>query len=117
MEYKPILPYSRPLSLSAISVAPEEECAYAGLVLRVRGFGGTLKSVSADTKGDPQAVRSHAQITLSLLDGPFGKAIMDNGWADKAMIEHLKQVIQEWGEHPDAFFANVHVEVIGWKPD
>jgi SAM-dependent methyltransferase len=85
-------------------------------ILREAGFGSTLKSVSADTKGDPQAVRSHAQITRSLLDGPFGKAIIDNGWADKAMVEHLKQAIQEWGEHPDAFFANVHVEVIGWKP-
>jgi SAM-dependent methyltransferase len=86
-------------------------------ILREAGFSSTLKTVSADTKGDPQAVRSHARITLSLLEGPFGRAIMDHGWADRATVEHLKQDIQEWGEHPDAFFANVHVEVIGWKPD
>jgi SAM-dependent methyltransferase len=85
-------------------------------ILREAGFSGTLKSVSADTKGDPQSVRSHARITLSLLDGPFGKAIVDNGWADRPTLEHLKHNIQEWGEHPDAFFANVHVEAIGWKP-
>lgn len=48
-------------------------------ILREAGFGSTLKSVSADTKGDPQAVRSHAQITRSLLDGPFGKASSTTG--------------------------------------
>jgi hypothetical protein len=31
-------------------------------------------------------------------------------------VEYLKDSIREWGEHPDAYFANVHVEVIGWKP-
>jgi hypothetical protein len=28
-------------------------------------------------------------------------------------IERLKGAIRAWGEHPDSFFANVHVEVIG----
>jgi SAM-dependent methyltransferase len=85
-------------------------------ILREAGFGGTIKSVSADTKGDPEATRSHAEITLSLLDGPFGRDIVDKDWADRRTVERLKESIREWGEHPDAFFANVHVEVIGWKP-
>ncbi len=51
-------------------------------ILREAGFTGTLKSVSADTKGDPASVRSHAEITISLLDGPFGRAIVDNGWGE-----------------------------------
>jgi ubiquinone/menaquinone biosynthesis C-methylase UbiE len=85
-------------------------------ILRQAGFISTIKSVSADTKGNPEAARSHAGITISLLDGPFGRDIVANGWADESEVEHLKESIQEWGEHPDAFFANVHVEVIGWKP-
>jgi hypothetical protein len=84
-------------------------------ILREAGFTGALKSVSADTKADPEAVRSHAQTTIFLLDGPLGQDILENGWADGAAIERLKRSILEWGEHPDAFFANVHVEVIGWK--
>jgi hypothetical protein len=36
VEYKPILPYSGRLSLSAISVVPGEECARAGLVLTIQ---------------------------------------------------------------------------------
>ncbi len=85
-------------------------------ILREAGFTNTIKRVSADTKGDPEATRSHADITISLLDGPFGRDIVDNGWADQYTVEQLKESIREWGEHPDAFFANVHVEVIGWKP-
>jgi ubiquinone/menaquinone biosynthesis C-methylase UbiE len=85
-------------------------------ILREAGFTGTIKSVSADTKGNPEGTRSHAGITISLLDGPFGRDIVHNGWADRATVERLKESIREWGEHPDAFFANVHVEVIGWKP-
>jgi hypothetical protein len=62
-------------------------------------------------------VHSHARITISLLNGPFGQSILEHGWADQAIVERLKESIRAWGEHPDAFFATVHVEVIGWKPD
>ncbi len=84
-------------------------------ILREAGFVRTEKSVSADTKGTPEAVRSHADITLSLLDGPFGKAIVENAWGDLALVDRLKDGIREWAAHPDAFFANVHVEVVGFK--
>ncbi len=85
-------------------------------ILREAGFIDIVKSVSADTKGTPEAVRSHAEISIFLLDGPFGHDIVDKGWADKATVERLKKDFHAWGEHPDSFFANVHVEVIGWKP-
>lgn len=85
------------------------------VILREAGFENTIKSVSADTKGDPNTTRSHAEITISLLDGPFGRDVVDKGWIDQSGVEQLKDSIREWGEHPDAFFANVHVEVIGWK--
>jgi ubiquinone/menaquinone biosynthesis C-methylase UbiE len=85
-------------------------------ILREAGFADTIKSVSADTKGTPKGARAHAEITVFLLDGPFGRDIVEKGWADQAAVEHLKESVREWGEHPDAFFANVHVEVIGWKP-
>jgi ubiquinone/menaquinone biosynthesis C-methylase UbiE len=85
-------------------------------ILREAGFSRTVKSVSADTKGDSEAVQSHARISIYLLDGPLGRDVLDKGWADRPTLGHLKESIREWGEHPDAFFANVHVEVIGWKP-
>ena len=86
-------------------------------ILREAGFTNTFKSVSADTKGTPASVHSHAETTMSLLNGPLGRDSIDNRWVDRPTLERLKDSILEWAEHPDAFFANVHVEVIGWKPD
>ncbi len=63
-------------------------------ILREPGFSNTIKSVSADTKGKPEETRSHAEITISLLDGPFGRDIVNNGWADKATVERLKESIR-----------------------
>jgi ubiquinone/menaquinone biosynthesis C-methylase UbiE len=85
-------------------------------ILRQVGFTGTVKSVSADTKGDVEAVRAHTRITISLLDGPLGRDALSNGLADEPTLEHIKATVLAWAEHPDAFFANVHVEVVGWKP-
>ena len=86
-------------------------------ILRQAGFVGIIKSVSADTKGRPEDVKAHAQMMLQLLNGSFGRTIVDSGWADELTVERLRIGVQEWGQHPDAFFANVHVEAIGWKPD
>lgn len=84
-------------------------------IIRESGFTHTIKSLSADTKGDREATRSHAEIMISLLEGPLGQMILDKKWTEEATINRMKKDIRKWGEHPDAFFANVHVEVIGWK--
>jgi ubiquinone/menaquinone biosynthesis C-methylase UbiE len=84
-------------------------------ILRQAGFTPILKSVSADTKGDEEGVRSHARLTIDLLDGPLGGAALAFGWADRATIGRLKESIRAWSNHPDAFFANVHIEVLGRK--
>jgi SAM-dependent methyltransferase len=84
-------------------------------IVGMAGFERTVKSVSADTKGDPQSIKSHAALTVGLLDGPLGRAALDNGWADEHGLDRMKDGIRTWADHPDAFFANLHVEVIGWK--
>lgn len=86
-------------------------------ILREAGFKNIIKSVSADTKGSPEAVNSHAEIMSSLLDGPLGNYIIKNKLGDNSFIDNLKESIAKWGKHTDSFFANVHVEVIGWKPE
>lgn len=84
-------------------------------ILREAGFRDTAKSVSADTKGSLEETRAHARIMAFLLDGPLGAESIRTGRADRPTLERLKAAAREWGEHPDAFFANVHVEVIGRK--
>ena len=86
-------------------------------ILRELALRQSRTSVSADTKGTPEDVRSHADIMILMLDGQFGQDILRNGWADRPTVERLKDSIRAWQENPDAFFANVHVEVIGWKLD
>lgn len=85
-------------------------------IIRQAGFEVLQTSVSADTKGDAESVQSHAGITVGLLDGPLGRTAIDRGRATPADIERLKDSIRSWASHPDAFFANVHIEVIGRKP-
>lgn len=85
-------------------------------ILQAAGFVRIQTTISADTKSTPEDIRSHADITLALLDGPLGRAIIEHGWADHTAVERLRAGIQAWAEAPGAFFANVHVEVIGWKP-
>lgn len=84
-------------------------------VLRQAGFSEIVKSVSADTKGDVASVRAHAEVTVALLDGPLGRTAVKEGWADQTVLDRLKASILAWAAHPNAFFANVHIEVIGWK--
>lgn len=85
-------------------------------ILRKAGFTNCIKSVSADTKGTQSEIQSHAEITLNLIEGPLGEASLKNEWTDKKSIENIKREITRWGENPDSFFSNVHIEVIGWKP-
>jgi hypothetical protein len=75
------------------------------------------RDVDADAVawGNPTEAIRQLDRLIFLLDGPFGRDVVARGWAGKPTVEHLKESVRAWGEHPDAFFANVHVEVIGWK--
>lgn len=48
---------------------------------------------------------------ISLIKGPLGKIALENGWAEKHQLTRMEHDIRKWGKHPDAFFANIHVEV------
>ncbi len=85
-------------------------------LLREGGFTDTVKSVSADTKGEATQVRDHARIMSGLIDGPFGRAVLASGSAGHATLDRLKSSLARWARHPDSFFANLHIEVVGWKP-
>lgn len=84
-------------------------------ILREAGFAPTRKSVSADTKGTVEAVRGHAEIMAFLLDGPVGDHARNAGLATDEERKRMRASVVRWGGDPDAFFANIHVEVVGWK--
>ena len=72
--------------------------------------------MSGDTKGTPEEVRAHAAIMLELLDGPVGHDALSRGAASEDALARMRREIVAWGEAPDAFFANIHVEVVGHRP-
>lgn len=84
-------------------------------IVRAAGFVDPVTSVSADTKGTPGDVQAHAEVLLSLLDGPLGATARERGWADDATLADLRQSLRAWAGNPGAFFAKIHVEVIAWK--
>ena len=73
-------------------------------------------SVSADTKWRPADVRSHGAAMIELLDGPFGGDLVDREWAGAAAVARMRDGVAQWMHEPGAFFANVHVEVLGRSP-
>ena len=85
-------------------------------ILHEAGFVDTVTSVSADTKGTPDAVREHAGMMGSLLDGPLGMFAVAAGMSDEAGLLRARDEVRRWGGDPNAFFSNVHVEVVGREP-
>ncbi|WP_138731849.1 methyltransferase domain-containing protein [Modestobacter excelsi] len=85
-------------------------------ILRSAGFTVIGVSVSADTKWRPEDVRLHGEAMVQLIDGPFGADVVERQWADVPATARLRDGVAEWMRHPDAFFANVHVEVVGRRP-
>jgi hypothetical protein len=51
-----------------------------------------------------------------MLRGRFGQWLLSGGTEDQAKLDAYIAAWKAWGEHPDSFHANVHVEVIGHKP-
>lgn len=86
-------------------------------LLAQAGFAALETGVSADLKSERTDIDQHVATTLSLLDGPFGHDIMAQGWADRTVISRLRDAVRRWADQPAAYFANLHVEVIGRRPD
>lgn len=86
-------------------------------ILGAAGFTDLVVSVTADVKQASDEVREHARIMTFLLDGPVGAASLSAGLIDESGLSRIRSSIAGWGTRPDAFFANVHVEVIGRQPE
>lgn len=84
-------------------------------ILHDAGFAATTVTVSADTRGTPETVRSQAEMMTTLLDGEVGRFALERALAGEEELGEMRKAIVEWAGRPDAFFANVHVEVVARK--
>lgn len=85
-------------------------------LLREAGFARIVASASAEYWGTPEATRAFGELFASIFEDPhFTEPLMAQGWADNVTLEKIAHAWRAWSEHPDAYFARVCCEAVGWK--
>lgn len=85
-------------------------------LLREAGFARIVASASAEYWGAPEATRAFGELSASIFeDSHFTEPAIAQGWADHETLEELAQAWRTWSKHPDAYFARVCCEAVGWK--
>jgi ubiquinone/menaquinone biosynthesis C-methylase UbiE len=85
-------------------------------LLRQAGFVRIEASASYDYYGTPADTRVLAQSWIARIESTvaFNEAVAA-GRVERATLDNMIAVWREWGEDPDAFYANSMCEVVGWK--
>jgi ubiquinone/menaquinone biosynthesis C-methylase UbiE len=84
-------------------------------LLREAGFARTAGFASAYGRGTTEATRSLAELAIAQCRDPaFVQTVRARGWADEATLAEICDALRAWGEHPDAYEANLMCEAIGW---
>jgi len=47
----------------------------------------------------------------------FVEVVVNQGWADAAILETMIEELHAWGERPDAFVATPAIATVGWKEE
>lgn len=85
-------------------------------LLHQAGFGRVVASASYECFGTPESI----QFITDILSGywaseAFADRAVQLGLIEPSGIDKILATWQEWGHHPDAFWARPWCEVIGWK--
>jgi ubiquinone/menaquinone biosynthesis C-methylase UbiE len=85
-------------------------------LLREAGFVDVVASASYDVYGDSAKLKFASEIMTNRCEEPdFVSQVVEHGLADQERIEEIKAALQVWPEHPYAFLASAHGEVVGRK--
>jgi SAM-dependent methyltransferase len=84
-------------------------------LLREAGFGRSAGAATASCFGTPERTREVAEILVVLFEHPaFVRTVAEQGWADGAALASMHAALRTWGAHPDAYYAILYPEAIGW---
>jgi ubiquinone/menaquinone biosynthesis C-methylase UbiE len=87
-------------------------------LLREAGFARTAASASTICRGTLDETRGWAQAAIEHHSQPaFVQTVLDQGWADKATLARAYDAMRAWGDDPEAFYAVMMCEAIGWVSD
>jgi SAM-dependent methyltransferase len=85
---------------------------YRRLLLEA-GFERAEAGASVASAGAAETTRRHADFLKAMLEGLSATAV-SQGWMDQAAVSATAAVIDSWARRPDAFYAAVWCEAIGW---
>jgi ubiquinone/menaquinone biosynthesis C-methylase UbiE len=86
--------------------------------LREAGFIQVEMSASCEYCSNPNDTRAWAAtISHYLEEAELADLILELGWADRPTLDAMVSAYKEWGEHPDAFWAETWCEAVGRKGD
>jgi ubiquinone/menaquinone biosynthesis C-methylase UbiE len=84
--------------------------------LRQAGFVDVQASASYDCYGTAQTTRFFAGVVAGYLrEEQAVTHLLAAGLVEQIELEQISKAWEDWGEHPDAFFADSCSEVVGWK--
>jgi ubiquinone/menaquinone biosynthesis C-methylase UbiE len=84
-------------------------------LLQQAGFVNVQVSATYECYGTEETSRSWGNVVASSLrEDSQIEQFIESG-AEHSEIEEMSKAWQEWGENPDAVFADSYVETIGWK--
>jgi hypothetical protein len=75
-----------------------------------------VASAFYEADGEPEALRYFSDILASRCEEPdFVRQVVEHRLADQERVEAIKVALRVWPEHPGAFVAIAHGEVVGRK--
>jgi SAM-dependent methyltransferase len=77
------------------------------------GFARSEARASVNIGGTLDETRRRAAFFIAQLRG-LARTAMDQGWMDQATVDATIADFEAWGERPDAFYAGLWCETIGW---
>ena len=83
-------------------------------VLHESGFGRVIGSASCECYGAPEATKWFGEVMARFMPSNLETGVR-LGWVDAESVERMGAAWKAWGEHPDAFFAILRCEAIGWR--
>ena len=85
------------------------------LLLRAAGFLHTTAYSASVGFGSIEATRISAASWEECARSPaFVRVVLEQGWADEALLEAMCNELRRWGELPDAFNAILTCSALGW---
>lgn len=83
--------------------------------LHAAGFSRVIGSASVETRGTREETREFSEEVVQVVTGSDTTAdALARGFTEPDEVARIRDRWLAWGEHPDAFFASIWCEAVGW---